>query len=68
MAEIHPCSSLELRPIRIPTEPKDMTIGDTLKLVKARFVYPTNRRHIVAHDEDKGPSEAVLTTRLEHPL
>src|SRR5262245_40888888 len=66
--QINPCRGIELRPVSIPGKPKNVSIRHTLKFSETSLLHTPNRRHIVAEDKDKGPSPALLTTKVQNPL
>jgi len=66
--QINPCKGIELRPVGIPGEPKNIAIRYTLKFSETSLLHTPNRRHIVTKDKNQGPSPALLETKVQNPL
>src|SRR5215510_8674250 len=66
--QINPCRGIELRPVGIPGEPKNIPIRHTLKFSETSLLHTPKRRHIVTEDKNQGPSQALLSTIVQNPL
>src|SRR5712692_4790930 len=66
--QINPCRGIELRPVGIPGEPKNIPIRHTLKFSETSLLHTPNRRHIVTEDKNQGPSPALLAAKVQNLL
>src|SRR5262245_64956263 len=66
--QINPCRGIELRPVGIPGEPKNVAIRHTLKFSETSLLHTPNRRHIVTEDKNQGSAPALLATKVQNPL